>query len=166
MHNYQSISLIKNTCLKHVTATVVCFVYKQTKMAVFDLCFDFQQPDEETLEVLMEVFSDDNIFEEVTSTENDVLTASTSTTNAIQDLNRALAEDHNENFQPPRSENKMRFKTVSEEELKELQERKQSISTKKSTKWGVRLFQGDLSYKKYIPLFSTHHKLKQTKIRI
>ena len=48
-----------------------------------------------------------------------VLTASTSTTNAIQDLHQALAEDHNENFQPPRSDNKKRFKTVSEEELRE-----------------------------------------------
>ena len=95
-------------------------------MATFDLSFDFQQPDEETLEVLMEVFSDDIIFEEVTSTEHDVLTASTSTTHAIQDLNKAQAEDHNENFQPPRSDNKNRFKTVSEEELRELQERKQS----------------------------------------
>jgi hypothetical protein len=57
-----------------------------------------------------------------------------------------------ENFQPPRSDNKKRFKTVSEEELRELQERKQSISTKK-TKWGVRLFQGDLSYKKIYPTY-------------
>jgi hypothetical protein len=56
--------------------------------------------------------------------------------NAIQDLNKAQAEDHNGNFQPPRSENKKRFTTVSEEELRELQERKQSISTKKNTKWG------------------------------
>jgi len=56
------------------------------------------------------------------------------------------------NVQPPRSDNKKRFKTVSEEELRELQERKQSISTKKNTKWSVRLFQGDLSCKKYIPL--------------
>ena len=121
-------------------------------MATFDLSFDFQQPDEETLEVLMEVFADDNIFEEVTSIERGVLSASTSTTNAIQDLHQALAEDHNENFQPPRSDNKKRFKTVSEEELRELQERKQSISTKK-TKWGVRLFQGDLSYKKIYPTY-------------
>jgi hypothetical protein len=122
-------------------------------MSIFDLCFDFQQPDEETLEVPTEVFSDDNIFEEVMSTEHNVLTASTSTTNAIQDLNKAQAEDHNGNFQPPRSENKKRFTTVSEEELRELQERKQSISTKKNTKWGVRLFQGDLSYKKIYPTF-------------
>ena len=137
--------------------TVICSVYKK-KMATFDLSFDFQQPDEETLEVLIEVFADDNIFEEITSTEHDVLTASTSTTNAIQDLNQTLAEDHNENIQPPRSEKK-RFKTVSEEELRELQERKQSISTKKNTKWSVRLFQGDLSYKKSIPLFPTHQDL-------
>jgi hypothetical protein len=34
--------------------------------------------------------------------------------------------NNNENFQPPRSDNKNRFKTVSEEELRELQERKQS----------------------------------------
>ena len=67
----------------------------------------------------MEVFSYDSIFEEVTSIEHGVLTASTSTTNAIQDLHQALAEDHNENFQPPRSDNKKRFKTVSEEELRE-----------------------------------------------
>jgi hypothetical protein len=79
-------------------------------MATFDLSFDFQQPDEETLEVLIEVFADDNIFEEVTSTEHDVLTASTSTTNAIQDLNQTLAEDHNENIQPPRSEKKRDLK--------------------------------------------------------
>ena len=98
-------------------------------MATFDVCFDFQQPDEETLKVVMEVFSDDNIFEEVTSTEHDVLTASTFTTNAIQDLHQALTEDHNENFQPPRSDNKKRFKTVNEEELRELQERKQSRKT-------------------------------------
>jgi hypothetical protein len=103
-------------------------------MSIFDLCFDFQQPDEETLEVPMEVFSDDNIFEEVMSIEHNVLTASTSTTNAIQDLNKAQAEDHNGNFQPPRSENKKRFTIVSEEELRELQERKQSISTEKNTK--------------------------------
>ena len=122
-------------------------------MSIFDLCFDFQQPDEETLEVPMEVFSDDNIFEEVMSTEHNVLTASTSTTNAIQDLNKAQAEDHNGNFQPPRSENKKRLTTVSEEELRELQERKQSISTKKNTKWGIRLFQGDLSYKQMYPTF-------------
>jgi len=150
-----------------VTVTDVCFVYKQKKMATFDLSFDCEQPYEETLEVLMQVFADDNIFEEVTSTENAVLTASTSTTDAIQDLNQALAEDHNENFQPPRSDNKKRFKTVSEEELRELQERKQSISTKKNTKWGVRLFQGDLSYKKIYPtFFNPSYKLKQTKIRI
>jgi hypothetical protein len=101
---------------------------------------------------LWKFFSDDNIFEEVTSIERGVLSASTSTTNAIQDLHQALAEDHNKNFQPPRSDNKKRFKTVSEEELRELQERKQSISTKK-TKWGVRLFQGDLSYKKIYPTY-------------
>ena len=156
------------------------------KKATFDPCFDFQQADEETLEVLMEVSSDDNIFEEITPTEHDVLTASTSTTNAIQDMNQALAEDHNEKFQPPRSENKKRFKTVSEEELRELQERNNPYQQRRTLN-GVsdyfkrennpyqqrrtlnevlRLFQGDLSYNKSIPLFSTHHKLKQTEIRI
>jgi hypothetical protein len=67
-------------------------------MATFDLSFDFQQPDEETLEVLMEVFADENIFEEVMSTAHNVLTSSTSTTNAIQDLNQTLTENHKENI--------------------------------------------------------------------
>ena len=91
------------------------------------------------------------------STEHNVLTASTSTTNAMQDLNKAQTEDPNGNFQPPRSarsENKKRFKTISEEELRELQERKQSISTKKNTKWVLDYFKVIYHTQKFIPLFS------------
>ena len=35
-----------------------------------------------------------------------------------------------------------RFKSVSELELNEFQDARQSTSTKKNTKWGIRLFQG------------------------
>ena len=35
-----------------------------------------------------------------------------------------------------------RFKSATESELKELEEKRQSKATKKSTKWGVKLFQG------------------------
>ena len=35
-----------------------------------------------------------------------------------------------------------RFKSITESEFKKLQEKRQSGFTKKSTKWGVKLFQG------------------------
>ena len=41
---------------------------------------------------------------------------------------------------PPKE--KKRFKTVTNEELKDLQDSRQAKSTKRNTKWGVKVFQG------------------------
>ena len=57
---------------------------------------------------------------------------STSTYEAQQELEKAFSEDRKENFAPPQVEiSQKRFKSVTESELKELQEKRQSEATKK-----------------------------------
>ena len=107
-------------------------------MASFDLGFDVAAPPEispEDADILNDIFSQDIVFEEVVM--------STSTYEAQQELDKAFSEDRKENFAPPKVEiSQKRFKSVTESELKELEDKRQSEATKKSTKWGVKLFQG------------------------
>ena len=58
---------------------------------------------------------------------------------AQQELDKAFSEE----FCTPKSRiSQKRFKSVTERELKEIKEKRQSEATKKSKKWGVKLFQG------------------------
>lgn len=43
-----------------------------------------------------------------------------------------------------------RFKTVSENDMQQFQDARQSASTKRSTKWGIKLFQGTFQCKSII----------------
>ena len=101
-------------------------------MASFDLGFDVAAPPEispEDADILNDIFSQDIVFEEVVM--------STSTYEAQQELEKAFSEDRKENFAPPKVEiSQKRFKSVTESELKELEEKRQSEATKKKYKMG------------------------------
>ena len=107
-------------------------------MASFDFGFDVATPPEISpgnADILNDIFSQDIVFEEVVM--------SIYTYEAQQELEKAFSEDRKENFAPTKVEmSQKRFKSVTENELKELKEKRQSEATKKSTKWGVKLFQG------------------------
>jgi hypothetical protein len=70
---------------------------------------------------------------------------STSTEDANEEMERVLNPIKTEEtlLQAP---DKKRFKTVSDTELQELQERRQSKATKFNTKWGIKLFQGKFMF--------------------
>lgn len=78
----------------------------------------------------------ENDFPEETYTENDLLSW------LFNDDNIELVEVNTTNAVPETQKERKRFKTVSPEELQELQDCRQSKSTKQNTKWGVKVFQG------------------------
>ena len=69
--------------------------YLQTnKMASFDLAYDPETGMAvDKIEVLMEVFADDNIFDELSTAEFDGIIASTSNNDAVAELNQAFSEE-------------------------------------------------------------------------
>lgn len=117
-------------------------------MADFNLKYDFAPHLEnpgETEEI------DWNTLEEMFISDSELacldvcyeIPVSTSTEEAAPELNNAFEIEKKENFSAPIFPNsKKRFKNVTDMELKQLEDKKHSISTKRSTKWGVKLFQG------------------------
>ena len=110
---------------------------------MFDLGLDVEMTEyEENMDTLLSIFDADTSFDEVASIDFDGV-ASTSNREVLRELNQAFSTERSENFAAPnyRPEGN-RFKTVTPKELQELKEKRQSLSTKKNTKWGVKLFQG------------------------
>jgi len=108
---------------------------------MFDLGFDVPTMTEyqENMDILLSISDEDVSFDEVQSIEFDG-DVSTSNREALQELDQAFLSERTENVAAPNP--KERFKTVSDKELQELKEKRQSSSTRKSIKWGVKLFQG------------------------
>ena len=72
---------------------------------------------------------------------------------AKREMNKAFQTEEKENFTVPIIEtSKQRFRNVSNLELKQLQERKQSKSTKLNTKLWVKVFQGIYKYSSKLKL--------------
>jgi hypothetical protein len=102
------------------------------------------------LDILQSLFREEITLEEVSSVENQMdVSASVSNRVAEDEMEKAFLKERTENFSVPQiiptgqqKTDKKRFKTVSEKDLKDLQEKRQSMSTLKSTKWGVKTFQG------------------------
>lgn len=119
---------------------------------MFDLAFDVPMAEyQENMDILMSIFDTDVSFEEINAIEFDE-DASTSNKEALEELNLAFSTEREENFAAPNpvstARPEKRFKTVSETELNELKEKRQSKSTRKNTKWGVKLFQGVYNFTK------------------
>jgi hypothetical protein len=122
--------------------------------AEFDLGYDLAQhlynpnkPDEnygaEDLDVLESLFTDELTAVEVSEAVLQDACASVSSQAAAIEMQMAFSREKAENFAVPQlQQDKKRFKTVSDIELKDLQERRHSQSTHKATKWGVKAFQG------------------------
>jgi hypothetical protein len=109
---------------------------------MFHLGLDVEMPEyQKNMDILLSMFDADTSFDEVASIDFDGV-ASTSNREVLRELNHAFSTDRSEHFAAPnyRSEEK-RFKTVTAKELQEFKEKRQSLSTKKKTKWGVKLFQ-------------------------
>jgi hypothetical protein len=114
---------------------------------MFDLGLDVEMTEyQENMDLLLRMFNADTSFDEVASIDFDGV-ASTSNREVLRELNQAFSTERSEHFAAPnyRPEGK-RFKTVTAEELQELKEKRQLLSTKKNTKWGVKLFQGVLKF--------------------
>ena len=115
----------------------------------YDCYYHLEQiEDVETVDwdVLEQIFDTDGDFDgsEVSIDAN----GSTFLKEAKQEMNEAFQTEEEEKFAEPIIEtSEQRFKNVSNLEFKQLEERKQSKSTKLNTKWVVKLFQGMYYYK-------------------
>ena len=67
------------------------------------------------------------------------LSASTSTDEALREIAIPLQEEQKP---PVLLERKPMFKTLTEKDLRTIEDTRQSSATKKKTKWGVKIFQG------------------------
>lgn len=67
---------------------------------------------------------------------------STSTNEAEEELERVLSPIKTEETMLQEPSYSKRFKSVSDAEIQDLKERRQSKATKSNTKWGLNLFQG------------------------
>ena len=109
---------------------------------MFDLGLDVEMTEyQENIDILLSMFDADISFDEVASIDFDGV-ASTSNREVLRELNQAFSTERSEHFTAPNywPEGK-RFTTVTAEELQELKEKRQSLPTKKNTKWGVKLCQ-------------------------
>ena len=104
------------------------------------------------LDVLEELFKDDFDDENETHTAPDngfglvEINASTSNDEALRQIEQALDADRTDNtslkYITQQQNPRKRFKMVTDAELDDLKQMRQSKSTKNSTKWGIKVFQG------------------------
>lgn len=105
--------------------------------------------DEEEAEILQMILATEMAAEGTNEIEEDfnvdgvILASSCIVAEDQRKMERALAAEVPE-FAA--SENRKRFKTLSETELQEIKDSRTSKSTKKNTKWGVNVLQGILIY--------------------
>jgi hypothetical protein len=97
---------------------------------------EFSDIDEDILGALLENTESNCVFE--------YSLASTSTEQAVMEIAKALEEEH----KPPGISLKRepRFKTLTEDELKDIESKRQAKPTKSKTKWGVKILQGNSSF--------------------
>ena len=103
---------------------------------ILDMNDEFDM-DEETMRSLLDDFGDEEVDENNEFAVLHEINASTSNDEALKELAKAL-----ETEQLVIVPKKPRFKSLSDEDLKEIDESRQSKSTKKKTKWGVKILQG------------------------
>ncbi|KAK3106345.1 hypothetical protein FSP39_018192 [Pinctada imbricata] len=99
---------------------------------------DFDENQDKEWDLLSKILNDDMVME--------VTDVSCSTVNdeALREMDKALEAANPVTSPVPYHDDKQkRFESISEEELNELQDNKQSKSTKKNTKWAISVFQED-----------------------
>lgn len=94
---------------------------------------------EDDLDEDMLAFLLDNDDQEFTLNE---VAVSTSTNQAITEMTKAFEEDQRPPLPAIAEKPKQRFKSLTVEELCEIESKKQTSTTKAKTKWGMKILQG------------------------
>jgi predicted transcriptional regulator len=124
-------------------------------MGDFDLNYEFMEETDELANI------DWDILEQLFNPETDLscdevlhdISATTSQNDAVEEMKEAFRVEQKENFALPIIQKTKRFGNVSDKELRDLEDRKQSKSTKSNTKWGLKLFQG-MYYRPTVQIFN------------
>ena len=113
---------------------------------------DFDENQDKEWDLLSKILNDDMEVTDVScSTVND---------EALREMDRAFEAANPVTSPVPYHDDKQkRFKSISEEELNVLQDKKQSKSTKKNTKWSISVFQGTNK-----PLYAYNNKKNGYKV--
>ena len=78
------------------------------------------------------------------------ISASTSNDEALREIAKALAEENHPSISTSTKSKPKRFKSLTEVDLKEIEDNRHAKSTKRKTKWGVNLLQGTENISKRI----------------